>query len=68
MQLTQPVLRLPEASAGGARGGLPPPPSPWGGGRWLGKIFFKYNALILILEPINGSMEIIEWLPIGVEM
>ena len=67
MQLTQPVLRLPEASAGGARGGSPP--LPWGGGgRWLGKIFFKYNALRLILEPINGSMEIIEWLPIGVEM
>ena len=40
MQLAQPVLRLPKASAGGARGG-----SPFrrggGGGRWLGKIFLN---------------------------
>ena len=42
MQLAQPVLRLPQASDGGARGGFPP------------KIFFKYKALRLILEPIGG--------------
>ena len=44
MQLAQPVLRLPQASAGGAQGGFPPSPS----------VFFNYKALRLILKPIIG--------------
>ena len=61
MQLAQPVLRLPQASAGGARGGggggAGVTPSPSGGGVWgLPLSFFKknlYKALILILETIS---------------